>query len=798
MMLGLLKISCSSFPQQVGMSKLVVINLGPGDLCNGFPTVTAQIFQSVGDRYPMKCMGSLAPVPELEQLYRHWHLLYREYYRGWNLPATRSITIESGSVTHFSEVEFNDLAEQLKNQLNAWLNSESFYSIDRRLSRELNPAEEIRVIIETNDYFLKRLPWHLWNFFEDYPKAEVALSVQEYGHVNRQSQTPAGIVRILAILGKSDGIDIQADRKLLENLPGAEPLFLEEPTLQELHDRLWDAKGWDILFFAGHSQTDVDTGRIYINQTEGLTLSELRHALKNAISRGLQLAIFNSCDGLGVAQSLADLNIPHVIVMRELVPDVVAQEFFRQFLTVFSSEQSLYTSVQEAREKLEKLERDYPYATWLPVICQNPTEPLTTWQSLRGALPRDRRFNRKQGVKTLFLASALLAASIGQIRQLGLIERWELQAFDQMMRLRPAEPLDSRILIVTVTEKDVQSQDPQERRGSSISDPTLAQLLAKLQPYQPRVIGLDIYRDFPIDPDQANLKNQIQQNQQLIAVCEVGEGNEHPGTRPLPSIPAERQSFSDMPVDPDGVIRRQILGMTQNPNSYCAIDTSFSFRVAQLYLAGEGMYAQRSEAGTLQIESTVLPRLNPQSGGYHQLDARGYQIFLNYRAPGKVAQEITLSELLDGSLDSNLPQLVQDRIVLIGTTAKSFNDYSSTLYKTGSKNQEMPGVLIQAHMVSQLISAVLDQRPLLWGFPLEGTTLWVWGWSMVGGGLVLCMRSPLELGVASGVALSSLYGLCFILLLQGGWAPILPAALALISAEVSMIAYIAYQKRPLL
>jgi len=66
-------------------------------------------------------------------------------------------------------------------RINIWLNSESFRNIDQRLRTQLNSFDEIRFIVETNDNLLRRLPWQLWNFFEHYPKAEVALSASEYG-----------------------------------------------------------------------------------------------------------------------------------------------------------------------------------------------------------------------------------------------------------------------------------------------------------------------------------------------------------------------------------------------------------------------------------------------------------------------------------------------------------------------------------------------------------------------------------------------------------------------------------------
>ncbi|NJM69378.1 MAG: CHASE2 domain-containing protein [Scytonema sp. RU_4_4] len=780
------------------MSKLVVINLGSGDLQSGCPNVTAQISQGVIYRYPTKCTGSLPPAPEIDQTYRHWQLLYREFYRERSAPPTRAITIEPSGVTHFSELEFTDLSQRLKLQFNAWLNSESFLPIDRKLSRELDPSDEVRVIIETNDGSLRRLPWHLWNFFEDYPQAEVALSVQEYGRVKPQSQTPVGTIRILAILGNRDGIDLQADRKLLEAVPSAVPMFLEEPHHWELDEHLWDQQGWDILFFAGHSQTEEDTGRIYINPTDSLTINQLRNALKKAISRGLKLVIFNSCDGLGLAQSLADLHIPQMIVMRELVPDRVAQEFFRHFLTAFSGGQSLYVAVREAREKLEKLEDDYPCATWLPVVCQNPSEEPITWQTLRGSLAVDRvLWTRKDCLQALVLVSVMVTAFVIGVRQLGVLQNWELQAFDTLMRIRPAEKPDPRLLIVTITEKDVQNQIPQQRRGSSLSDVKLAELLKKLQQYQPRVIGLDIYRDFPVTQNHKDLKTHLQQNENFIAICEVGDTSEHPGTRPPPGISDERLSFSDFPIDPDGIVRRQLLAMAPNPNSLCVTDTSFSFRVAQSYLAAKGIDAKRNLEGDLQIGRTIFKRLEPDTGGYQKLDALGYQVLLNYRSADSVAEQVTLTELLENAPDAKLSNLIKDRIVLVGTTALSFKDYSPTPYSSGQESEQMPGVVIHAHMVSQILSVVLDQRPLLWWISPWGITLWVWGWSLVGGILVLYVRTPLHLGLASGAALGILSGVCFLLLLKGGWVPLIPAALSLAATGGSVVAYTTYHNRHL-
>ncbi len=164
------------------MSKLVVLNLGKGDLHKGFSDVTVQLGYPNEER-AMEFHGSLPAAPEIAQLYRNWQILYLALYRyhAWNV----RLEIEETDVTNFSEVEFNDLCQQLSFKINAWLNCEQFRKIDQKLRTQLNPNEEILFMIATSNNLLRRLPWRLWNFFEDYPNAEIALSSFEPQRPNK-------------------------------------------------------------------------------------------------------------------------------------------------------------------------------------------------------------------------------------------------------------------------------------------------------------------------------------------------------------------------------------------------------------------------------------------------------------------------------------------------------------------------------------------------------------------------------------------------------------------------------------
>ncbi|WP_193199196.1 CHASE2 domain-containing protein [Nostoc sp. MG11] len=772
------------------MSKLVVWNLGTGDLHKGFPDVIVQLGLP-NDPRAMEFRGSLPAAPEIPQLYRYWQILYSALYRhyGWSV----RLEIEDADVTNFSEVEFNDLCQQLSSRINIWLNCEQFRKIDQKLRTQLNPNEEICFMIATRDNLLRRLPWHLWNFFEDYPNAEVAFSPLEPQRPNKV-YTKEKKVKILAIFGTSKGIDISKDKRFLEKLSTqAKISFLVEPQRKQLSNKLWE-KGWSILFFAGHSYSQ-EKGVLQLNKTTTITLDKLKHGLKKAIENGLRLAIFNSCDGLGLAEALEDLHIPQVIVMREPVPDLVAQEFLKHFLTEFSSGQSLYSALREARKRLEGIEDEYPCATWLPVICQNPLEAPMTWQLHRKMLTT-------KSVLAILLTSLLVTSLVMGVRYWGCLQTSELQAFDHFMQLRSqlvTEKPDERILIITIDEADIQYQiNKGMQMRWSLSDQALAQLLDKLNKYQPRTIGLDIYRDGAVDPKYPNLATRFGQDNRLFFVCKVAttdEDGDSNGIPPPDGVSTKRLSFSDFVADDEDIARRHLLHLTAPLKSSCTTEYAFNLQLALHYLDKEGKISNVTKEGYLQIGDVVFEQLNEHTSGYQKIDASGYQILLNYRSlysVEKIAEQISLRDVLDEKIPLESVQSLRDRVVIIGLSAPTnTNDYWKTPFSTTakSKQNQIPGVLVQAQMLSQILSAVLDRRPLLWWWSGWMEALWVWGWSFIGGITAWYYSKPLHLGLALVVTLLTLFGLCFSIFTLAGWIPLIPSALALLATQVAVISW---------
>jgi hypothetical protein len=353
------------------MGKLVTLKFSDGNFEQGF-VVTIQIGEE-GALPSSEITANLPPSTELPQLYDVWQSLYLK------IGSTTRLSADANVVTNVSFLEdCYEAAEKLSEHLNQWLRSQSFLPARELVSDNIYRTDEVRVLLQSGNPYLQKMPWHLWDLFDRrFTKAEIAIAAPSYSSIE-PSQKHSDKIRILVILGNSEGIDIEADRTMLEQLPNAEVTLLVEPRRQQLNDQLWQQQ-WDILFFAGHSSTQEDIGRIYINETESLRMEQLRYALRTAVSNGLRLAIFNSCDGLGLARSLFDLHIPQVIVMREPIPDEVAQKFLRYFLEDFSSGTSCYLSVRRARERLQGIEDRFPCATWLPIICQNPAETPLTW-----------------------------------------------------------------------------------------------------------------------------------------------------------------------------------------------------------------------------------------------------------------------------------------------------------------------------------------------------------------------------------------------------------------------------------
>lgn len=758
------------------MNKRAVLRLD-GRLEEGF-RVTLEVGEE-GSLHFAEEDGQLLPAPELIQALQEWQQSY-PFLEGTRIKL-ENITVRPGTATQVENCR--QQAKKLQRQLKAWLGAGSFHVIDTQLREAVSREDLIRVVLRCQDRRLHLLPWHSWDFIDRY-QAEVAFSLpaRKSAPVGRALPSKKK-VRILAILGNSDGINTTVDRALLERLPDAEVMFLVEPPRQQLNEQLWE-QPWDILFFAGHSQTEDCAGRIFINASDSLTLDDLRFALRRAIAGGLQLAIFNSCDGLGLVYELEQLGIPQLVVMRQPVPDRVAQAFLQHLLTGLVAGQPFSLAVKEAREKLQSLEDIYPCASWLPVIFQSPNQPTLTWQDLRNRrvsqplpaaptlAPSHRSYpawlvRRYPLYRVVGISLAMTALILGG-RSLGWLQSLELHAYDQFMQHQAYTAPDPNLLIIGIDEADVNKFD------KPLNDHTVHQLLTKLEKYQPKVIGLDIFRDQP-QPGRGwkELTEKLQTSDRIITICSDAS-DRHLTIAPPPHIPPVRVGFADtMLHDADDKTRRYLMAHEEEGESSCATPYSFALQVIRRFLPSYTKYQFQPGTG-MSIGSRRLNTIQSNSGGYHlaEEDLYGYQFLIDFR-PYQIAQTASLTDILNAQ-DADLETWVRDRIVLIGYVGVTSKD----LHVTPRGSQA--GVVIHAYMVSQILQTVAGSPSLIgaWAEPIEG--LWILGWSAIAGWIVWAIHSSRLKFLLLGTALLILAGSSFLLFFKSIWVPVVPSSLAFI------------------
>lgn len=737
-----------------------------------------------GHRPEIEVLGTLPPNPALLGSLQDWQQRYHNLKSQTRIRPQEIVYL--GSIQPIEACL--QCAQTLRQQLERWMASEAFRSIDQALREELQRDDTIRVLIRSVNPQLHQMPWHLWDVVDRYPNAEVALGPLAFDRYARPtSSTPTPTVKILAILGHSAGINVAIDQQLLKALPQAEVTFLVEPQRRQINEQLWNTR-WDILFFAGHSETLETTGRISINPHESLSLEELKYGLRQAIGQGLQLAIFNSCDGLGLAYELKELGLPHMIVMREPVPDHVAQGFLQHFLHSYASGSSFYLAERQARERLQGLEGEFPCASWLPVIFQTTAEAPPDWQQLMqprstpvpGALPE----KTAPSLPVALLISIVVAAAMGGLRWLGVLQPLELNAFDRLMAARPSETLPERIVVVEATEADINEY------SYPLPDEILATAIEKLQRYRPRVIGLDIFRD-RLDPNHPGLGALLRKTNNLIALCSVrtSEDPNQAGIAPPAGVPEERLGFSNVVVDPDGVVRRQLLFMEPDRNSPCATRFSLSTLVALHYLEAENIHPENLEHHRLQLGKTIFSPLESNTGVYRKFDDRGFQVLLNYAQTSRSVRTIGLSALLQDRAELTG---LEGKVILLGVTAPISNptDYFLTPLSASQWPQERTsGVFVQAEMARHLIAAALEGRPVLRTWPKWGEGLWLVSWSVLGGILGGRISRVRVWGLGLGLGVLLLYGICLGLLVQGFWVPLVPTVLSFLGSSSGLIVY---------
>lgn len=384
------------------------------------------------------------------------------------------------------------------------------------------------------------------------------------------------------------------------------------------------------------------------------------------------------------------------------------------------------------------------------------------------------------------LPGLLVIALIVMLRLTGSLQLLEWWVLDYFLKSRPAEPIDERILLV-----EIDAQDVQAIGTYPIPDADLATLFETLQRYQPRAIGLDIVRDLSVPPGHDQLMQQFRNHQNIIGIEKALAYDGGNTIAPPPDLPPEQVGFADTVLDPDSALRRSLLATHTLEGDY---KISFALRLAMLYLADEGYYLANGirDPAAMRFGETELSWVFPNSGGYVNADAGGEQILINYRSGKQPFRIVAMQDVLQGTVPVDW---IRDRVILIGLTSGSGDSVRSSAVESGHSGL-LYGVETHAHVVSQIVSAVLDDRPLLTGWAEGWEYLWIVGWGMVGILFSRLLPSPGKTLLGLGVASLLLVGICYGLLLLGWWVPVVPAlgVLVLNSAGLTTAMFYRYQQ----
>jgi CHASE2 domain-containing sensor protein len=384
------------------------------------------------------------------------------------------------------------------------------------------------------------------------------------------------------------------------------------------------------------------------------------------------------------------------------------------------------------------------------------------------------------------LPGILVIGLVILLRMTGALQFSEWWMLDFFLRSRSAESTDERILIVGIDEADLQAN------GYPIPDESLAELIEKLQTDEPRVIGLDLIRDMPVGAGHERL-NQAFQAPNIIGIEKALPDFDGYTIAPPPGLPPEQIGFADDVLDADGASRRSLLEISIEAEAEYKF--SLSLLLAERYLAAEDIVLENGirDPDAMRFGEIEIPYLLPNSGGYINANTNGYQTLIHYRSGEAPFRRVTMTEVLNGEVPESW---IRDRIILIGSIAVSAGDLKRAPAIINDSAGLSYGVKIHAHMTSQIISAVLDDRPLLRTWSNGWNYVWIIGWGLLGILLSRLLSSPLKTLLALGIASAILFMICIVALMGGWWLPIVPAlgVLVLNSAGLTATLFYRYQQ----
>lgn len=468
----------------------------------------------------------------LTQSYENWHRAYLDYYV--RLRGKKGIS-GTGSSPGDRHKQLVETEAKLLFEFRQWLLSPELVTISRTITKAVNQTsqnETAEIFLTCTPIEIAKLPWENWDICFD---ADLGTSSRI-----RIARTPANIsyeaihpvrhkIRVLAILGDDSGLDLEDDKEAIKALNSIVDVhfvgwnrktdttnFDANALKHQIIKAISDDRGWDILFFAGHSnETQLTGGVLGIAPGVALSMQEIEGSLKIARKRGLQFAIFNSCNGINIAEFLINLGFSQVAVMREPIHDQVAHIFLINFIKSIAEYKDVHTALLDASKLLQEDEKrvSYPSTYLVPSLFRHheaeifQIKPFNVKSRIKRWLPTK--------LEAKWLAGLLLLSLLPGVQSLLLEPRILVQAIYR--QITPIKPVikQAPVLLVKIDDdslKEAQKQKPLQK-FYPLDYGYLAQLITTLSNKNAQLIGIDYILskvENQTQPDNAsNLKDAI-------------------------------------------------------------------------------------------------------------------------------------------------------------------------------------------------------------------------------------------------------------------------------------------------
>lgn len=609
---------------------------------------------------------------DVVQIYQDWQQAYLGFYQSGQLRGRAgNIAVSMDWRTKLHETE-----KKLKERFHYWLRSAALYELRSRISS--SQTTPIQLFLTCNTLELDRLPWESWNLGGEFGLTERVqilrspLNVRDAA-IQSVSQSKGKRVRILAILGDDTGLNFEADRQAVESLQkvadihfvGWQPNQTATQVIQQITDAIAHPLGWDVLFFAGHSkETEMTGGELSVAPGVNITLQSLMPQLAIAKQHGLQVAIFNSCNGLSLANALIDLGLSQVAIMREPIHNAVAQQFLWQFLDGLRQQLDVYEAIQLARDFLETQQSIYPSTALIPSLFCHPGA-----ERFRIPHPVPHRFRvlRPNWLDAIALCTGLTLSLLTPVQDWLLDTRLLCQSYYRALTAQvPAQAIPPMALIQI-------DQASIYRQGLSQLHPIdrsyLAQLIKRLQQLRAPIIGVDVLLDTRQLGDQAlaTAVRQTVDQQTWLIFSAILDGDKELGVSQATGI-----------ANPNWMMQ----GYTDAPSYFlempdlevCERTCPFSYLLALVQSAKQDMphLPQPMMTRDSDLRAEFLQRVSEATSTNHQLTALktiqsplGLQPLVDFSIPpAYVYERISAWKLLDPN-ESQTLRIQPNQLVLI-------------------------------------------------------------------------------------------------------------------------------------